>query len=101
MVLFTIQHLMVLFTIQNLMVLFTIQNPMEQLPDDLTDRAAALFMATLRYAVEMLTWEQCDSLPATLQPPGELDDRYVCMLFNDEVHTYEQVSGTMKCSTQD
>lgn len=52
-------------------------------------------MATLRYCVEMLTWEQCDSLPPSLQPPGELDDSYVCMLFNDEVHTYEQVQVTV------
>lgn len=71
---------------------FLLQNPMEMLPDDLTDRASALFMATLRYTVEMLTWEHSDRLPDRLQTEGELSDSYVCMLFNDEVHTYEQVS---------
>ena len=64
---------------------------MEMLPDELTDRASALFVAALRYTVDMLTWEQCDSLPVGLQPEGELTDHYICMLFNDEVHTYEQV----------
>ena len=65
---------------------------MEMLPDELTDRASALFLACLRYTVDMLTWEQCDSLPPGLQPEGELTDHYLCMLFNDEVHTYEQVA---------
>ena len=67
-------------------------NAIEVLPDDLTDRASALFMATLKYAVEMLVWDQCDTLPTDLHPEGELQDTYVTMLFNDEVHTYEQVS---------
>ena len=64
---------------------------MEKLPDDLVNRASVLFVACLRYTVEMLTWEQSDSLPDSLQPYGELYDTYNCMLFNDEVHTYEQV----------
>ncbi|XP_060067571.1 E3 ubiquitin-protein ligase UBR2-like isoform X1 [Ylistrum balloti] len=67
------------------------ENPMERLPDELTDRASALLMAVLRYTMEMLTWEQCDNLPPDLQPEGELEDSYITMLFNDEVHTYEQV----------
>ncbi|KAK3092305.1 hypothetical protein FSP39_001069, partial [Pinctada imbricata] len=71
-------------------------NIIEALPDDLTDRASALFMATLKYAVEMLVWDQCDSLPHDLHPDGELHDTYVTMLFNDEVHTYEQVISTLQ-----
>ncbi|XP_021345433.1 E3 ubiquitin-protein ligase UBR2-like isoform X2 [Mizuhopecten yessoensis] len=67
------------------------ENPMEKLPDELTDRASALLMAVLRYTMEMLTWDQCDNLPPDLQPEGELEDSYITMLFNDEVHTYEQV----------
>ncbi|KAL4237392.1 hypothetical protein ACF0H5_002110 [Mactra antiquata] len=74
------------------------KNPMEMLPDDLTDRASALFMATLRYTVEMLTWEHSDHLPDSLQPEGELSNNYVCMLFNDEVHTYEQVINALQKS---
>lgn len=71
-------------------------NPMEKLPDELTDRASALLMAVLRYTMEMLTWEQCDNLPPDLQPEGELEDSYITMLFNDEVHTYEQVINTLQ-----
>jgi E3 ubiquitin-protein ligase UBR2 len=67
------------------------ENPIESLPVDLTDRASALFMATLQYIVELLIWSQCDSLPSDLQPEGELHDTYITMLFNDEVHTYDQV----------
>ena len=45
----------------------------------------------MRYAVQNLTWTDCVTLPAGLQ--GELNnDKYCTMLFNDEVHTYEQVS---------
>ncbi|XP_063428523.1 E3 ubiquitin-protein ligase UBR2-like isoform X1 [Mytilus trossulus] len=72
------------------------QNPIEVLPEDLTDRASALFMATLHYVVQMLTWEQCDCLPSEIQPEGELDDSYITMLFNDELHTYEQVINTLQ-----
>ncbi|KAL3874810.1 hypothetical protein ACJMK2_037773 [Sinanodonta woodiana] len=66
-------------------------NPVDLLPVDLSDRASALFSAVLKYAVEMLTWEQCETLPEGLEVDGPLDDTYICMLFNDEVHTYEQV----------
>ena len=38
----------------------------------------------------MLTWEAVDSLPKDLTQT-HVDDTYVTMLFNDEVHTYEQV----------
>ncbi|XP_060594831.1 E3 ubiquitin-protein ligase UBR2-like isoform X1 [Ruditapes philippinarum] len=72
------------------------KNPMELIPDDLIDRASVLFLATLRYTVEMLTWDHSDRLPDNLQPDGELTDNYVCMLFNDEVHTYEQVINTLQ-----
>ncbi|XP_064603615.1 E3 ubiquitin-protein ligase UBR2-like isoform X2 [Liolophura sinensis] len=70
-------------------------NPIEALPDDLVDRASTLFMSAMQYAVELLTWEQHDSLPVGLQPEGELPNTYVTMLFNDEVHTYEQVINTL------
>lgn len=70
------------------------QNRLDSLPCDLIGRAEALFVATLQYAVDMMTWEQCDTLPADLQPDGELDDLYVTILFNDEIHTFDQV-GTI------
>lgn len=71
-----------------------LQNRLDSLPCDLIRRAEALFVATLQYAVDMMTWEQCDTLPTDLQPDGELDDLYVTILFNDEIHTFDQV-GTI------
>lgn len=72
------------------------KNPIETLPVDLTDRASALFMAALQYIVEILTWNQCDNLPSDLQVEGELNDTYITMLFNDEVHTFDQVIKTLQ-----
>ena len=49
-----------------------------------------MFTATMRYAAELLTWQHHDVLPRGLQPQ-HVDNTYVTMLFNDEVHTYQQV----------
>ncbi|KAM7385951.1 hypothetical protein PAMP_001990 [Pampus punctatissimus] len=57
-------------------------------------RSYNIFSIILKYAVDMLTWEQ-EELPAGLEPP-ERGDTYYCMLFNDEVHTYEQVIYTLQ-----
>ncbi|XP_052273758.1 E3 ubiquitin-protein ligase UBR2-like isoform X2 [Dreissena polymorpha] len=73
-----------------------VQNSIEKLPNDLVNRSSAVLLACLGYAVQMLTWDQCDTLPDNLQPEGELSDTYLCMLFNDEVHTYEQVISTLQ-----
>uniref|UniRef100_A0A3Q3NC12 E3 ubiquitin-protein ligase n=1 Tax=Mastacembelus armatus TaxID=205130 RepID=A0A3Q3NC12_9TELE len=62
---------------------------------DLVDRCYSIFSIILKYAVDLLTWEQEDQLPAGLEPP-ERGDTYYCMLFNDEVHTYEQVIYTLQ-----
>lgn len=96
------------------------QDPAAQLPADLVTRAYSIFAIILKYAVDMLTWEQADKLPAGLEPPYEQThtavftavgslfslwllfvfrdrgDTYYCMLFNDEVHTYEQVIYTLQ-----
>lgn len=71
------------------------QDPVSVLAPDLVSRAFSVFSVVLKYAVDMLTWEQEDSLPAVLEPP-EKGDTYYCMLFNDEVHTYEQVIYTLQ-----
>ncbi|CAN9499546.1 unnamed protein product [Ophioblennius macclurei] len=73
----------------------TEEDPVAQLPPDLVARGYSIFSIILRYAVDMLTWEQEDQLPAGLEPP-ERGDSYYCMLFNDEVHTYEQVIYTLQ-----
>ncbi|XP_067367513.1 E3 ubiquitin-protein ligase UBR2 isoform X5 [Channa argus] len=71
------------------------EDPVDQLPVDLVARGYSIFSIILRYAVDLLTWEQEDQLPAGLEPP-ERGDTYYCMLFNDEVHTYEQVIYTLQ-----
>ncbi|XP_023401428.1 E3 ubiquitin-protein ligase UBR2 isoform X10 [Loxodonta africana] len=58
-------------------------------------RAYNIFAIMFRYAVEILTWEKEDELPADLEMV-ENSDTYYCMLFNDEVHTYEQVIYTLQ-----
>uniref|UniRef100_A0A671Y199 E3 ubiquitin-protein ligase n=1 Tax=Sparus aurata TaxID=8175 RepID=A0A671Y199_SPAAU len=74
---------------------FSLQDPVAQLPPDLVARGYSIFSIILKYAVDMLTWEQDDQLPAGLEPPYK-GDTYYCMLFNDEVHTYEQVIYTLQ-----
>ncbi len=67
------------------------QDPIETLPPDLRFRARELFIHVVQYALEILTWPHTDGLPVGLQPP-HMDNTYATILFNDEVHTYEQVS---------
>uniref|UniRef100_A0A3Q2DY53 E3 ubiquitin-protein ligase n=1 Tax=Cyprinodon variegatus TaxID=28743 RepID=A0A3Q2DY53_CYPVA len=69
-------------------------DPVSLLPPDLVARSSRIFSIILRYAVDLLTWDQEDQLPAGLEP--EHGDTYYCMLFNDEVHTYEQVIYTLQ-----
>ena len=70
--------------------MFQIQNPIDNLPSEVRDKAAQVFFMTVKYAVEILTWEVADALPKDLTQ-AHVDDTYITMLFNDEVHTYEQV----------
>ncbi|XP_033841359.1 E3 ubiquitin-protein ligase UBR2 isoform X2 [Periophthalmus magnuspinnatus] len=71
------------------------QDPVQSLDPDLVYRAFQVFRTVLRYAVDMLTWDQENSLPPGLEPK-EKGDTFYCMLFNDEVHTYEQVIYTLQ-----
>ena len=43
----------------------------------------------------MLLWQQPEDLPANLKPVGERKDTFITMLFNDEIHTYDQVIATL------
>uniref|UniRef100_A0A8C4R8F1 E3 ubiquitin-protein ligase n=1 Tax=Eptatretus burgeri TaxID=7764 RepID=A0A8C4R8F1_EPTBU len=58
-------------------------------------RARELFSICLCYASDLLTWEGVDSLPANLRILS-CSGTYCCMLFNDEVHTYDQVIFTLQ-----
>eukprot|EP00106_Octopus_bimaculoides_P013402 XP_014780844.1 PREDICTED: E3 ubiquitin-protein ligase UBR2-like [Octopus bimaculoides] len=66
------------------------------LPDELIARASDLFISVLQYSIDMMTWETYDSLPFDLRPDGEPDDLFVTILFNDELHTFDQVINTLQ-----
>uniref|UniRef100_A0A673N0L4 E3 ubiquitin-protein ligase n=1 Tax=Sinocyclocheilus rhinocerous TaxID=307959 RepID=A0A673N0L4_9TELE len=71
------------------------KDPLANLSDEMIARTYNVFSIILKYAVDMLTWEKEDELPEGLEPPAR-GDTYYCMLFNDEVHTYEQVIYTLQ-----
>uniref|UniRef100_UPI00398E757E E3 ubiquitin-protein ligase UBR2 n=1 Tax=Pristiophorus japonicus TaxID=55135 RepID=UPI00398E757E len=71
------------------------EDPLAHLSEDMIGRAYNIFAIAFKYAVDMLTWVEEDRLPSGLEPP-EKEDTYYCMLFNDEVHTYEQVIYTLQ-----
>ncbi|KAM4607650.1 LOW QUALITY PROTEIN: E3 ubiquitin-protein ligase UBR2 [Polymixia lowei] len=71
------------------------EDPVAQLSEDMVARSYNVFSVILKYAVDMLTWDREDLLPVGLDPP-ERGDMFYCMLFNDEVHTYEQVIYTLQ-----
>uniref|UniRef100_A0A8C8IB47 E3 ubiquitin-protein ligase n=1 Tax=Oncorhynchus tshawytscha TaxID=74940 RepID=A0A8C8IB47_ONCTS len=70
-------------------------DPLAHLSTDMIARCYNVFSVVLKYAVDMLTWDKEDELPPGLEPPDR-SDTYYCMLFNDEVHTYEQVIYTLQ-----
>ncbi|XP_062851990.1 E3 ubiquitin-protein ligase UBR2 isoform X1 [Trichomycterus rosablanca] len=71
------------------------EDPLASFSADMIARTYNIFSIMLKYAVDMLTWDKEDELPQGLEPP-ERGDTYYCMLFNDEVHTYEQVIYTLR-----
>ncbi|KAL4676331.1 hypothetical protein H8959_010476, partial [Pygathrix nigripes] len=71
------------------------EDPLVHLSEDVIARTYNIFAIMFRYAVEILTWEKESELPADLEMV-EKSDTYYCMLFNDEVHTYEQVIYTLQ-----
>uniref|UniRef100_A0A8C0UYE9 E3 ubiquitin-protein ligase n=1 Tax=Cyanistes caeruleus TaxID=156563 RepID=A0A8C0UYE9_CYACU len=70
------------------------EDPLVHLPEDMVARAYNIFAITFKYAVDILTWEKENELPGLEMI--EKSDTYYCMLFNDEVHTYEQVIYTLQ-----
>nr|XP_042121710.1 E3 ubiquitin-protein ligase UBR2 [Peromyscus maniculatus bairdii] len=71
------------------------EDPLVHLSEDVIARTYNIFAIMFRYAVDILTWEKESELPADLEMT-EKSDTYYCMLFNDEVHTYEQVIYTLQ-----
>ncbi|XP_054000464.1 E3 ubiquitin-protein ligase UBR2 [Hylaeus anthracinus] len=83
-----------------------------KLPGDIAERAVVTFEAILRYCYEMLSLEHSPGLPADLRI-NEIDedplsvptaDTYCTVLFNDEIHTFDQVitalMRVMKCTNR-
>lgn len=71
-----------------------LQNVLSLMPAGMQDRVQGVFNAVLHYLVELLLWKSPDTLPQGLSFTEELPDTHVTMLFNDEVHTYDQVCGS-------
>uniref|UniRef100_A0A9J7Y168 E3 ubiquitin-protein ligase n=1 Tax=Cyprinus carpio carpio TaxID=630221 RepID=A0A9J7Y168_CYPCA len=71
------------------------KDPLANMTEEMIARTFNVFSIILKYAVDMLTWDKEDELPEGLEPPVR-GDTYYCMLFNDEVHTYEQVIYTLQ-----
>uniref|UniRef100_A0A673MGP5 E3 ubiquitin-protein ligase n=1 Tax=Sinocyclocheilus rhinocerous TaxID=307959 RepID=A0A673MGP5_9TELE len=69
------------------------KDPLANMSEEMIARTYNVFSIILKYAVDMLTWDKEDELPEGLEVRG---DTYYCMLFNDEVHTYEQVIYTLQ-----
>ncbi|XP_043917807.1 E3 ubiquitin-protein ligase UBR2 isoform X2 [Protopterus annectens] len=71
------------------------EDPLSHLSEDMIARTYNIVAIMFKYAVDMLIWEKESELPLGLEPLDK-GDTYYCMLFNDEVHTYEQVILTLK-----
>lgn len=82
-------------------------NDSSALPDDFVDRLRFIFLTALNYAFGLLTIENLN-LPSKWsdeQDECSDSDSYCTVLYNDEVHTFEQVisslSRVIKCSQRD
>uniref|UniRef100_A0A8C4LYA4 E3 ubiquitin-protein ligase n=1 Tax=Equus asinus asinus TaxID=83772 RepID=A0A8C4LYA4_EQUAS len=60
------------------------------LNEEVIAQARKIFPAVIRYIVEMTIWEEEKELPPELRI-REKNERYYCVLFNDEHHSYDHV----------
>lgn len=66
-----------------------------RLPNDMVQRTTQLIEYLYDYIIEILCDENLLELKSHLKFSKQ-DDTYVTMLFNDEIHSYEQVVSTLK-----
>eukprot|EP00794_Sanderia_malayensis_P020331 gene20331-22331_t len=66
-------------------------NPKDILPTEVSARATFIYRELLQYCVDMLLWTDYDILPEELRRTESNEDEYLALMFNDEVHTYDQV----------
>ncbi|ELW48112.1 E3 ubiquitin-protein ligase UBR1 [Tupaia chinensis] len=60
------------------------------LNEEVIAQARKIFPSVIKYIVEMTIWEEEKELPPELQI-REKNERYYCVLFNDEHHSYDHV----------
>uniref|UniRef100_A0A2K6EIX3 E3 ubiquitin-protein ligase n=1 Tax=Propithecus coquereli TaxID=379532 RepID=A0A2K6EIX3_PROCO len=60
------------------------------LNEEVIAQARKIFPSVIKYIVEMTIWEEEKELPHELQI-REKNERYYCVLFNDEHHSYDHV----------
>ncbi|GAB1286774.1 E3 ubiquitin-protein ligase UBR1 [Apodemus speciosus] len=60
------------------------------LNEEVIAQARRIFPSVIKYIVEMTIWEEGKELPPELQI-REKNERYYCVLFNDEHHSYDHV----------
>uniref|UniRef100_A0A4W4H9P8 E3 ubiquitin-protein ligase n=1 Tax=Electrophorus electricus TaxID=8005 RepID=A0A4W4H9P8_ELEEL len=61
----------------------------------LQERAFMLFQVLLSYITELMVWEESNELSEELQPRLK-EDKYYCVLYNDEHHSYDHVIYTLQ-----
>ncbi|XP_072842308.2 E3 ubiquitin-protein ligase UBR1 isoform X2 [Pogona vitticeps] len=66
-----------------------------QLNEELIAQARKIFPAVVKYIVDMTVWEEEKELPPELMNREKID-KYYCVLFNDEHHSYDHVIYTLQ-----
>ncbi|XP_005107156.1 E3 ubiquitin-protein ligase UBR2 isoform X1 [Aplysia californica] len=68
------------------------------LPGDMQQFVIGMFRCVLKFTAAVLTWDENVTLPLGLQRTDAAlaNMPYLCMLYNDEVHTYDQVINTLQ-----
>ncbi|XP_008102293.2 E3 ubiquitin-protein ligase UBR1 isoform X2 [Anolis carolinensis] len=61
-----------------------------QLNEELIAQARKIFPSVIKYIVDMTVWEEEKELPLELMT-REKTDKYYCVVFNDEHHSYDHV----------
>ncbi|XP_053210830.1 E3 ubiquitin-protein ligase UBR2-like isoform X2 [Panonychus citri] len=85
------------------------EDPRTRLASDLVNRTEIIMKTVVHYCFEILEWNNPLALPESLNINSSLIDPesadYVTMLFNDEIHTYDQVIQTLgraiECTTKE
>ncbi|XP_044293209.1 E3 ubiquitin-protein ligase UBR1 isoform X3 [Varanus komodoensis] len=67
------------------------QNSECQLNEELIAQARKIFPSVIKYIVDMTVWEEEKELPPELMTSRGKREKYYCVLFNDEHHSYDHV----------